>query len=47
MTGSKKSNPLTPSTSDEELAEEFATLFMNKIKKIRDALDTHPKFNPS
>ena len=34
-------------TGDEELAEEFATFFMNKIKKIRDALDTHPKFKPS
>ena len=42
MTGSKKSNPL--STSDEELAEEFATFFMNKIG---DTLDTHPKFKPS
>ena len=47
MPGSRKSNPLPPSTSDEELAEEFATFFMNKIKKIRDALDTHPKFKPS
>ena len=47
MTGSHKSNPLPPSTSDEELAEEFATFFMNKIRKIRDALDVHPKFKPS
>ena len=47
MTGSKKSNHLPPSTSDDELAEEFATFFMNKIRKIRDALDTHPKFKPT
>ena len=33
MTGSRKPNPLPPSTSDEELAEEFATFFMNTIKK--------------
>ena len=33
MTGSRKSNPLPPSTSDEELAGEFATFFKNKIKK--------------
>ena len=42
MTCSMRPNPLPPSTSDEELAEEFATFFMNKIKKIRDALDAHP-----
>ena len=32
MTGSRKPNPLAPFTSDEELAEEFATFFINKIK---------------
>ena len=47
ITGSKKTNPLPPSTSDEELAEEFATFFMSKIRKIRHALDTHPKFKPT
>ena len=35
MTGSRKPNPLSPSNSDEELAEEFATFFMNKVKKSR------------
>ena len=43
----KKSNPLLPSMSNEELAEEFATFFINKIRKIRDALDTCPKFKPT
>ena len=47
MTGSRTPYPLPPSTHDKELAEEFATFFMNKIKKIRDALDAHPKFKPS
>ena len=47
MTGSKKPNLLPLSTSDKELAEEFATFFMNKIKKIWDALDAQPKFKPS
>ena len=47
MTGSHKCNPLHPSTSDEELAEEFATFVVNKIRKIRDALDVHSQFKPS
>ena len=46
MTECKKPNPLPPSTCDKELAEEFATSFMNKIKKIWDAPDAHPKFKP-
>ena len=33
MTDSGKSNPLPPSTSDEELTEEFAIFFMNNSKK--------------
>ena len=33
--------------SNEELAEEFATFFINKIRKIRDALDTCPKYKPT
>ena len=47
MTGRKKPNPLPPSMSNEELAQEFATFFINKIRKIRDALDTCPKFKPT
>ena len=29
------------------MAEEFAACFINKIRKIRDALDTGPKFKPT
>ena len=47
MTGKNKSNPLPPSRNAEELAEEFATFFINKIRKIREALDTGPKFKPT
>ena len=47
MTGKNKSNPLPPSSNNEELAEEFAAFFINKIRKIRDALDTGPKFKPT
>ena len=42
MTGKKKSNPLPPSMNNEDLAEEFASFFINKIRKIREALDTSP-----
>ena len=47
MTGKNKSNPLPPSRNNEELAEEFASFFINKIRKIREALDTSPKFKPT
>ena len=47
MAGKKKSNPLPPSISNEELTEEFASFFINKIRKIREALDTGPKFKPT
>ena len=47
MTGKNKSNPLPPSRNNEELAEEFAAFFINKIRKIREALDTHPKLKPT
>ena len=30
--------------NNEELTEEFASFFINKIRKIREALDTGPKF---
>ena len=37
----------SPSMSNEELAEEFATFFINKIRKIRDTLYTCPTFKPT
>ena len=33
--------------NDEELAVEFALFFINKINKIREALDSGPKFKPT
>ena len=35
------------STDDKQLAEEFAEFFMGKIKKICEALDSHPNYKPS
>ena len=45
LTEASTSNPLPPSLSDEELANDFADHFMNKIQSIRDRLDTHPKYS--
>ena len=36
--------PSTSSTTDEELANEFADFFMDKIQKIRDELDVQPMY---
>ena len=47
LTGTSTSNPLPPSLSDKELANEFADYFMNKIKSIRDSLDTNSKYSAS
>ena len=47
MTGKRKTNPLPPSMNNEETAEEFVSFFINKIRKIREALDTGPKFKPT
>ena len=38
--------PFPDSESDEMLANEFADFFMEKIKRIRDSLEVHPKYNP-
>ena len=34
------------SNSDEQLAEEFATFFLEKIQKIRDNWDKYPRYSP-
>ena len=39
LTGQNKSNPLPASTSDENLADEFATYFHKKICNIRILFD--------
>ena len=44
--GIMKCNPLPECDSDEELAESFASFFLDKIKKIHDNLDSHPLFVP-
>ena len=40
--GTMKCNPLPECGSDDELAESFASFFLDKIKKIWDNLDSHP-----
>ena len=44
--GTMKCNPLPECESDDELAESFASFFLDKIKKICDNLDSHPLFVP-
>ena len=41
-----KCNPLPECDSNKELAETFASFFLDKIKKICDNLDSHPLFVP-
>ena len=45
MTGTERDNPMP--TEGEDLADEFADFFMEKIKKIRDALDQYDKYIPT
>ena len=47
LTGISTSNPLPPSSSVEELVNEFADYFMDKIQSIRDSLDTNSKYSAS
>ena len=44
LLGTKASNPLPESNSDEDLAEEFAEFFLSKVLKIRDSLTHYPKY---
>ena len=44
--GTTKCNLLPECDSDDELAESFASFFLDKIKKIQDNLDSHPFFVP-
>ena len=46
LTGTKVVNPLPEHNDSEQLANEFADFFMEKIRKIRNSLDTYPIFNP-
>ena len=45
LTGCATENPLP--SNDEGMAEELAVFFLDKIQKIREALDHHDKFDPT
>ena len=46
ITESKQENPLPPNTSDEDLCEEFAVYFLDKILNIRKLFDGIPPLDP-
>ena len=46
LTGTATENPLPPGKTDNQLAEDFAKFFMNKIQIIRDNLADHPLYKP-
>ena len=45
LTGKKQQNPL-PEGTPEQLIEQFANYFINKIKTIREGLDEHKLYQP-
>ena len=47
LTSQNKSNSLPSSTSDENLADEFATYFLEKICNIRKLFDGIPNYKPT
>ena len=44
--GTVHENPLPEYENDEKLANRFVNFFVDKIKKIRDDLDTYPLYEP-
>ena len=42
ITGTKKSNPLPEGVSDEQMADDFAKHFYNKVDVLRKDLEHHP-----
>ena len=46
LTGTATKNLLPPGKTDNQLAEDFAEFFMNKIQTIRDNLADHPLYKP-
>ena len=44
LTGNTTQNPLPPNKTDEELAEDFAKLFLSKIEKIRETFINIPAY---
>ena len=47
LTGHKPDNPLLARGTEQELANEFADFFIQKIIKIREELDDYPTYQPS
>ena len=47
LMGTSSDNHLPNCTSDNDLAEEFADFFMDKIQKIRDSLTGNPTYEPT
>ena len=46
IVGHTSENSMPKHNSNDQLAEEFANYFMDKIKKIRDDLEQHSKYIP-
>ena len=46
LTGLETENPMPPGKMDDQLAEEFAKFFMQKIKAIQDGLEHHSLYTP-
>ena len=46
LTGNEKENPLPERENNEDLANQFADYFMNKIQTIHDSLKDCEKFHP-
>ena len=46
LTGTKVDNPMPEHTDEEQLADEFADFFMEKIKTICDSLAEYRTYNP-
>ena len=47
LTSGISANPLPESTSDKDLSEEFADIFLVKILKIREHLDMYENYEPN
>ena len=45
ITSSTKDNPLPDGKSNQELADHFAEYFINKIKKIRNNLNSYDRYH--
>ena len=46
LLGNKNENPLPTGTTNDQLAEDFADFFLNKIDKIREGFKNIPAYQP-